>query len=347
MFHPGLFVLLTFILRDPLGHAATITINQTTLMKRIIILILIGSLMCIMSTGANRQASKTKANHPKVAIALGGGGAKGAAAIGALKYIEKAGIPVDYVVGTSAGAIIGSLYSVGYNANEIDTLFRSQDWKHMFTDVAPLRNRLGKLKNFIPGILSGKHFTEKMDSLLQHRDCDFDSLPIPFRAIAVDMVEFKEVCIDHGNLADAVRASMSVPLAFRPIEKDSMTLVDGGLLNNLPVDVAFQLGADIVIAIDLMDAKRAEQEGRDSIRSSGLGALIAWEFARPDLKKYHQNREAATLLIHPDVSGYKGTSFAPEETDQLIRNGEEAGQAVWEQLQVIANLCNVKRKAKK
>lgn len=292
------------------------------------------------TTAKGVTPKKKSQPRPKVALVISGGGAKGAAAIGALKYIEKAGIPIDLIVGTSAGAIVGSLYSVGYTAEAIDSIYRAQDWKQMFLDVAPPRKKWVRPKDFIPGVMSGKKFAIRLDSLLGHRSCHFDSLPIPFRCMSVDALHFREICMDRGILAKAVRASMSVPIAFRPVEVDSMLLVDGGLLNNLPVDVARGLGADIVIAIDLMDEKRAEQEGRDEMISRGFPAIIAWKFARPDLKKYHENRKDADLLIHPDVQGFTSTSFAPEETDQLIRHGEWAGLDAWERLMEIKKRCN-------
>ncbi len=277
--------------------------------------------------------------RPKVGLALSGGGAKAAATIGVLKYIEKAGIPVDYIVGTSSGAVVGSLYACGYKADEIEAIYHELDWKRIFTDVAPPRFIINKNKKFIPGILSGDYFEEQLDSLYNHYNNSFDSLPIPFRAITVDITELKEVCIDSGNLAEAVRASISVPMAFRPKEKDDMLLIDGGILNNLPVDVAFRIGSDIVIAIDLMDSRRAYQNGRDSISSKGLGAILVWKIARPDLKKYQSNRKSATLLIHPDISNYSATDFESEDTDSLVHRGELEGEKVWQELLNIAKLC--------
>ncbi|MCR5394214.1 MAG: patatin-like phospholipase family protein [Bacteroidales bacterium] len=281
-----------------------------------------------------------KVCRPKVALALSGGGAKAAATIGALKYIEKAGIPIDYIVGTSSGAVVGSLYAYGYRAAEIEKIYHELDWREIFSDLAPLRRKSPRPDRYVPGMLSGEDLTHALDSLFGHYDGQFDSLPIPFRAMAVDAAELNEVCLDSGNLAQAVRASISVPIAFRPVEKEEMVLVDGGILNNLPVDVAYRMGADIVIAIDLMKDCRATQHGRDSISSRGLGAILVWKFARPDLKKYQENRKRASLLIHPDISGYSSTSFDPEETDSLVHRGEMEGQKVWTELQEIAKLCH-------
>jgi len=296
-------------------------------MKRILVMLL------ILAFGLElHAANKGSASRPKVALVIGGGGAKGAAAIGALKYIEKSGIPIDMVVGTSAGAIITGLYSVGYNAEQLDSIYRAQDWIHLLSDMAtPQWKKWNQVKG-IPGMMRGERFTQKLDTLLGLRSCSFDSLPIPLRCMAVDVRDFKEVCLDSGNVAKAIRASMAVPLAFTTVQKDSMLLVDGGLLNNLPVDVARRMGADIVIAIDLMDAKRATQESRGPMHLRGLGAIFEWKFARPDLDKYRVNREDADLLIHPDVEGFHGASFSADDTKQLIEHGEMAGEEAWDKL---------------
>lgn len=284
-------------------------------------------------TRNNRQQTlQQQVPRPRVALVVGGGGAKGAAAIGALKAVEASGIPIDMVVGTSAGAIIAGLYSVGYSAEQLDSIYRAQDWMYLLSDMAtPRWKPWNKLKG-VPGMMRGDRFTNKLDSLLEGRCCSFDSLPIPLRCVAVDVREFSEVTLDSGNVAQAIRASMSVPLAFTTVEQDSMLLVDGGLLNNLPVDVARRMGADIVIAIDLMDAKRASQQSRGTMHTRGLVSIFEWKYVRPDLDKYHENRMDADVLIHPDVEGYHGASFSEDDTRQLIARGEEAGQAASEKL---------------
>jgi len=293
--------------------------------------------MLALLSGMNTQAEgkRKQPDRPKVALVIGGGGGKGAAAIGALKYIEKSGIPIDMVVGTSVGSIIGALYSVGYSADQLDSLFLSQNWLHLFNDPAtPKFKRFNERKHF-PGVMTGDRLTQMLDSLLGSRPCHFDSLPIPMRCVAVNIRKFEEVCLNNGNVAQAIRASMSVPIAFTTVERDSMLLVDGGLLNNLPVDVARRMGADIVIAIDLMAEKRARQASRAPMHLTGFASIFEWELARPDLDKYHINRKDADVLIHPDVSGFNGASFKAKETRQLIINGEAAGKEAWDQLMEI------------
>ena len=273
-----------------------------------------------------------QAERPRVALVVGGGGAKGAAAIGALKAVEASGVPIDMVVGTSAGAIITGLYAVGYTAAELDSIYRAQDWIYLLSDVAMPRLKPWSRVKGVPGMMRGERFTQKLDSLLGGRRCPFDSLPIPLRCVAVDVREFSEVVLDSGNVAGAIRASMSVPLAFTTVEQDSMLLVDGGLLNNLPVDVARRMGADYVIAIDLMDARRATQQSRGEMHTRGLASILEWKLVRPDLDKYQVNRRDADVLIHPDVEGFNGASFSEDDTRQLIARGEEAGRAAMNRL---------------
>ena len=293
-----------------------------------------------------QQTLQHQVPRPRVALVVGGGGAKGAAAIGAMKAVEASGIPIDMVVGTSAGAIITGLYAVGYNAQQLDSIYRAQDWIYLLSDMAAPRWKPWSKVKGVPGMMRGERFTQKLDSLLGGRCCSFDSLPIPLRCVAVDVRDFREVTLDSGNVAQAIRASMSVPLAFTTVEQDSMLLVDGGLLNNLPVDVARSMGADYVIAIDLMDAKRATQQSRGEMHTRGLVSILEWKYVRPDLDKYQVNRRDADVLIHPDVEGYHGASFSEDDTRQLIARGEEAGRAALDKLAEIRQRVQPEQKGK-
>ena len=293
-----------------------------------------------------QQTIQHQVPRPRVALVVGGGGAKGAAAIGAMKAVEASGIPIDMVVGTSAGAIITGLYAVGYNAEQLDSIYRAQDWIYLLSDMAAPRWKPWSKVKGVPGMMRGERFTQKLDSLLGGRCCSFDSLPIPLRCVAVDVRDFCEVTLDSGNVAQAIRASMSVPLAFTTVEQDSMLLVDGGLLNNLPVDVARSMGADYVIAIDLMDAKRATQQSRGEMHTRGLVSILEWKYVRPDLDKYQVNRRDADVQIHPDVEGYHGASFSEDDTRQLIARGEEAGRAALDKLAEIRQRVQPEQKGK-
>ena len=253
-------------------------------------------------------------SRPKVGLVLGGGGAKGAAHVGVLKCVEEAGIPIDYIVGTSIGSIIGGLYSVGYRAQQLDSLFINMDWEQLFS-----------------GSLTGtQQVSDVFEAWLNLPDSvDFDSLPIPFRCVATDIITTQEVIISRGNVAKAMRASMAIPGAFKPVKWDDMLLVDGGMHNNLPVDIAKEMGADVIIAIDLTQNKHEDRTF--SLKETfGIGGILDWVVSRPDWKKYNANRKMADIYINPDLKGYNATSFSREDIAKMIRIGEEAGKAILE-----------------
>ena len=217
-------------------------------------------------------------HHPRVAVVLSGGGAKGVAHISALKVIEEVGIPVDYVVGTSMGSIIGGLYAIGYSPTQLDSLVRSQDWEWLLSDKPKRDYRtLTEQENEVRYILSvpmtRKGSLLKPESLARgqnigdmfaaltigfHDSIDFRRLPVPFACIATDITDGSEVILNRGVLAEAMRASMAIPGVFSPVRKDGMILVDGGLVNNFPVDVARNMGADIVIGVDVQEGLHKE-----------------------------------------------------------------------------------------
>ena len=259
-------------------------------------------------------------DHPKVGLVLGGGGAKGAAEIGVLKYIEEAGIHIDYIVGTSIGSIIGGLYSVGYRSQQLDSLFVNTDWENIFSE----------------SIAGTQQISNVFSDLLNLPDSvDFDSLPIPYRCVATDIINTEEVILQRGNLARAMRASMSIPGAFKPVKWEGKLLVDGGMLNNLPVDIAKKMGADIIIAIDLAQRKH---ENRDfSLKEEyGVGGVLDWLISRPDWKKHNENRQLADIYINPNLKDYDAASFSRDDIRQMILIGEEAGKKALKELRKLA-----------
>lgn len=315
-------------------------------------------------------------HRPKVALVLGGGGAKGAAHVGVLKYIEESGIPIDIVVGTSIGSIVGGLYSIGYDSQELDSLFRAQQWPILLTDrvqsqagnLLSIENDdlyvLGFHFNLNPdkraknqdrryGALKGDSITSLFETLVAARigreatmSCNFDALPRRFRAMAYDITDFREVTLSEGSLPLSMRASMSIPLAFRPVRMGDHLYIDGGVMNNLPVDVARAMGADYVIAVDLAVNHHDEQdtyledvlgisnevvlEGKG--RFAGLN-LINWGLFRPDIALYHRNCENADIYINPDLAGFGAHDFVASSIATMIRLGEEAGLKALPQLQ--------------
>jgi len=255
--------------------------------------------MCIgvQARKKEHRSSDEKGGRPKVALVLGGGGAKGAASVGVLKYVEKSGVPIDMVVGTSIGSIVGGLYAMGQTSEQLDSLFRTRAWADLFT-----------------GSLMGDSIVRTLRDLTG-REMVFDSLKIPFRCVAVDMNGMKEVVLKEGNLAQAMRASMAIPVVFKPVKIGNMRLVDGGVLNNLPVDVARDMGADYVIAVDLTVNKHENN-------TSSLLSLL-----RPNLKKYQKNCKDADIYINPNLKGYGAEDFMPAKIAEMITLGEKAGKA--------------------
>ena len=208
-------------------------------------------------------------NRKKVAVVLCGGGAMGTIHIGALKVLEEAGIPIDMVTGTSMGSIIGGMYAVGYDAEDIENIVNSMDWGDILRDRLSMRSQtldererqniylfdyrvfLDKSQDTLAGgFIRGTNVEKTLRHYLrQPEDIDFKTLPRPFGCIATDLVTDSEVVLDHGSLARSIRASMAVPGVFAPVRMDPYILVDGGTKNNFPADLARKMGADIVIGI--------------------------------------------------------------------------------------------------
>ncbi|MBQ3647552.1 MAG: patatin-like phospholipase family protein, partial [Spirochaetia bacterium] len=215
-------------------------------------------------------ASGVSADRPKVGLVLAGGGAKGFAHIGVLKVLEDNGIHVDYIAGTSMGGIVGALSAYGYSAREIEKEVSSIDWTSLFFDTKnrdhmSYINKTASSRYFMtlgfdrhglknsPGVITGQKIQNKFYHLVGpcSDNDDFDDLPTPFRCVATDIITGKEVVLENGSLADAMRSTMSIPGVFNPVEKGEYLLVDGGVVNNLPVDVMKDMGADIIIAVNL------------------------------------------------------------------------------------------------
>lgn len=311
-------------------------------MKKILALLLL-SVVCLTAN------SQTHPLRKKVAVVLSGGGAKGFAHIGALKVIERAGIPIDYIVGTSMGSIVGGLYAIGYDARTLDSLVRCQDWKSMLSDQVNVHSLSleekknkdtyllsrpilrGNSNDLAGGFISGHNLANLFSRLTvgYHDSIDFGNLPIPFACVATDMVDFKEVDIHSGWLSRAMRASMAIPGAFTPVRVDSMVLVDGGLKNNFPVDVARRMGADVVIGVSVQSPLRTV----DKLNSSADILMQLLDFNVKN--KYDNNVEHTDVPIMVDVKGYSSTSFSAKAIDTLIARGEEAAREQWNKLMAL------------
>lgn len=282
----------------------------------------------------------------KVAVVLSGGGAKGVAHVRALKVIEEAGIPIDYVVGTSMGAIVGGLYAIGFTPEQMDTIVQNQDWKHLLSDASD-RKDLSLLfreqaeryiisapfdkspKDALPnGVIKGRNLAVLFSKLTEgyHDSIDFNTLPIPFACVAYDLTSGHEVIFRNGILAEAIRASMSIPGAFTPVKKGEMMLIDGGMANNYPVDVAKSMGADLVIGVDVQDTLKSAEN------LTTLPDIVGQIVNLMVENKYDENVAKSNVHIKVDVGGYSSTSFTPEAIDTLLARGETAARKQWDNL---------------
>lgn len=283
----------------------------------------------------------------KVAVVLGGGGARGMAHIGVLKVLEEAGIPIDIVAGTSIGSIVGGLYAIGYSPDEIARMVREQDWEMLLSDrvkrdvqffpekenseryIVSLPFGISKEDRTIKGMIKGQNLLNLFSNLTigYHDSVDFNAFKIPFACVAVDLVTGKEHVFHSGSLPQAMRASMAIPAALTPVRLDSMVLVDGGLKNNYPVDVALAMGADIVIGIDLSSSDLHELEKLNSPVDivSQIVALYGHD-------KYSSNKEHTDLLFRPNLEPYNFTNFNKSALDTLIARGEQEARSKWDDI---------------
>ena len=275
----------------------------------------------------------------KVAVVLCGGGAMGTIHIGALKVLEEAGLPIDMVTGTSMGSIIGGMYAVGYDAQDIETIVNSMDWGDILRDRLSMRNQtlaerekqniylfdyrlfLDKSQDTLAGgFIRGTNVEKTLRHYLrQPEDIDFKALPRPFGCIATDLVTDSEVVLDHGSLARSIRASMAVPGVFAPVRMDPYILVDGGTKNNFPADLARKMGADIVIGIRTDLGLNDKYYSTSDILERSVGADIH--------NRSDENDKYCDLIIRVPVRGYSAAHFYNSAIKELIRRGEEATRA--------------------
>ena len=282
----------------------------------------------------------------KVGVVLSGGGAKGMAHIKALQVIEEAGIPIDYIAGTSMGAIVGGLYAIGYTPEQLDSMVRKQDWTFLLSDRIKRsamsltdRERSEKYTVSIPftktpkdaatgGIMKGENLANLFSDLTvgYHDSINFNKLPIPFACVAANVVNGEQIVFHDGILSTAMRASMAIPGVFTPVRQDSMVLVDGGIVNNYPADVVKAMGADIIIGVDVQNAlKKADK--LNSVPDI-LGQIVDITCQ----SNHEKNVDLTDTYIRVNVDGYSSASFTPAAIDTLMRRGEEAAKDQWSSL---------------
>jgi len=285
--------------------------------------------------------SHAELKRPRIGLVFSGGGARGIATIGVLKAFEKAHLPIDFIVGTSMGSIMGGLYAAGYSVDDLKTLVDSTSWQEMLSfsdetrrsdlffdqklarDKSLLVLRFDGLTPVLPeAFSSGQRLTNYLSVLalqgIYHPSPSFDDLRIPFRAVATDLVSGKRVVIDKGDLSEALRASVAVPLFFIPVIKDTTELLDGGLVSNIPADVARDWGADIVVVVDVTSPLRPVSE-------LNTPWAVADQIIGITMQQANQLQlKNADFVIRPELGKWSSTDFV--NLDSLIRLGEMAAE---------------------
>ena len=341
------------------------------------------------------RMARIRKERPTVALVLSGGGAKGAAHVGVIRYLEELNIPVDMVLGTSMGGLVGALYSLGYTPDQMDTLMRSIDWNWALSDRLsrkyisyhdmkykekfmlsipfyyekdyykakladdvkfglPMKyqgdfhigadymdgadflksNLLGSLPS---GYIYGQNVSNLISSLtVGYQDSvDFKELPRPYVSVAADMVSGKAKIWHSGKINDAMRSTMSIPGMFAPVRTDGMVLVDGGLRDNYPTMLAKEMGADIIIGVDLSQGRRTFSE------VNNIGDIIGQGIDMLGRDAYERNVDVPDVKINPDLREYNMMSFNPTAIDTIMVRGYRAARSQSEALKAVAARTNV------
>lgn len=280
--------------------------------------------------------------RPRIGLVLSGGGARGAAHVGVLKVLDEMRVPVDAIAGTSMGAVVGGLYASGLSGREIETLIRSLNWQDAFQDRPP-REELGFRRkqddrNFLVryalgitdhgfvlprGLIQG----QKLEQVLRKATVpvaeiqDFDDLPIPFRALATDLETGDPVIMDSGDLVSAMRASMSAPGVFAPVQRDDRLLVDGGLVENLPIEAARSMDVDILIVVDVSFPLYTREELSSPLEVTNQAFAI---LIRSRTLEQRKTLTSSDIIIDPPLGRFASADFS--RVPHAIRAGEEGAR---------------------
>ena len=314
-------------------------------LSRFAVCVLLGSSLwaqespAVNTQGSNDAALASGSRRPRIGLVLEGGGALGLAHVGVLQWLEENRIPVDVIAGANMGSLVGGIYASGESPSQIEALIRSIRWNEVLRGVTPYRDLSFRRKEdrrdypnaFEFGLKHGAQFPSGFNSgqqvglildrvgLPYSEMKSFDDLPIPFRCVATDLVSETPYVFDHGSLAEAMRASMSIPGFFAPVRDGSRVLVDGGLLDNLPVDVARQMGADIVIAVHLKTAPLNPQTALSTV-----GVLARSASVSIAVNELH-SMEQADILLTANVERFDTTDY--KAFGEIEAEGYKAAQA--------------------
>jgi NTE family protein len=306
-------------------------------------------MLCFVSS--LHAADSTRVHRPRIGLVLSGGGAKGFAHIGVLKVLEEAGIYPDYIGGTSMGSIIGALYALGYSPDSMYTLVAKQKWSELLSDkinrnylsmadkerdgkfFAPIPFRNGKIE--LPsGVIYGQNISMLFSRLClpSYQIHDFNKLPVPFLCIGSDIVNGQAVVLDHGYLPEAMRASMAIPTVFTPQEIDNTMILDGGIFNNLPVKEVLDMGADIIIAVNVGFIPSQKEKLRSFVN------ILEQSFFIQNQKEMNERISACDILITPPLEKFTAASF--DKADTLVKIGEMAARAQIDEIKHLADSLN-------
>jgi NTE family protein len=302
-----------------------------------------------LSQVALGQEKTIENTRPKVGLVLSGGGAKGLAHIGVLKVIDSLGIQVDYIGGTSMGAVVGGLYASGYTANQLDSIFSKIDVDALLQDYTPRESKsfyekrndeiyaltlpFNNFKLGLPsGLSKGLYNFNLMSKLTQHVSDvrDFDKLPIPFLCIATDVETGEQIVLDEGILAQAIIASGALPTLYSPVEINGRLFIDGGVVNNYPIEELKNRGIDFIIGIDVQDGLKNREQLKD------VTAVLAQINNFSMIEKMEGKRNLTNIYIKPDIKGYSVVSF--DKGKEIIKKGNEKANEFIKELLPLRNI---------
>lgn len=309
-------------------------------------------LLCLLLTATALTVWAAEPAHPKIGLVLSGGAARGLAHIGVLKALEEQGVRIDAIAGTSMGAVVGGLYASGYSVQELETLATTLDWQQALSDAPPRRNvpfrRKQDDRDFLVkqklsfrddgslglplGVIQGQNLALLLESKLAHTadTRDFDKLPIPFRAVATDIASGEKVVFRRGHLPQVIRASMSIPAVFAPVELEGRLLVDGGMVDNIPLDVAREMGVDLAIVVDIGTPLRDRKQLATVVDVLNQSITL---MTRRNSEEQLANLHRDDILIQPQLAAFGVTDFG--RAQDMIDAGYRATRLLGTRLAVL------------